>query len=462
MFAKSIYIQRRKRLAKSIKSGGILLLGNSESPKNYEDNSYPFRQDSSFLYYFGLNRPGLAGFIDADNGREYLFGDDPTMHDLVWTGPQKSVRALANTCGVKTAETLSQLDDIVKSVIRSGRKVHFLPPYRGETAIRLSKLTDISVHSIKDYSSVPLIKAVMAQRIIKSDAEIREIEIALGISYDMYMAVLKMAKPGLFEKDIKAHIEGITLSHGSSPSFQTICTTHGETLHNLNYHRKLAAEQMILIDSGAESPEGYASDITRTYPVSGKFTSQQAEIYQIVLKAQKTAIASAKPAVAYRSIHLKAAKVIASGLKDLGLMKGDIPSAVKAGAYALFFPCGVGHLLGLDVHDMEDFGEQWIGYDDKYKRSNQFGLASLRFAKPLKSGIAITVEPGIYFIPQLIEMWQSEKKFSEFINYNALKKYKKFGGIRIEDNIAVTEKGCRVLGKPIPKEIDEIEAIMGG
>jgi Xaa-Pro aminopeptidase len=354
------------------------------------------------------------------------------------------------------------LIDQVNTVIRSGRKIHFLPPYRGETAIRLSQLTGISAHALKFHASLPLINAVVAQRIIKSDAEIREIERALDISYDMYMAVLKTAKPGLYENDIKALIEGIALSHGSNPSFQTICTTHGETLHNLNYHRKLAGEHMILIDSGAESPEGYASDITRTYPVSGKFTSQQAEIYQIVLKAQKTAIASAKEAVPYRSIHLKAAKVIAWGLKDLGLMKGDIPSAVKAGAYALFFPCGVGHLLGLDVHDMEDFGEQWIGYDDKYKRSSQFGLASLRFARPLKPGIAITVEPGIYFIPQLIEMWQSEKKFSEYINYNAVKKYKKFGGIRIEDNIAVTENGCRVLGKPIPKEVEEIETIMGG
>ena len=462
MFSKTVYIKRRKRLTKSIKSGVILLLGNNESPMNYEDNTYPFRQDSTFLYYFGLNRPGLAGLIDTDAGKEYLFGDDPTMHDLVWTGPKRSLRALANRCGVQGVETLSQLNDTVKTNLRSGRKVHFLPPYRGGTAIRLSQLTGISAHFIKNHISIPLIKTVIEQRIIKIEAEIREIERALNISYDMYMAVLEMTKPGLLEQNIRGEIEGIALSCGSRPSFQTICTIHGETLHNLNYDNKLKRRDMILIDSGAESPEQYSSDITRTYPVSGKFLSQQAEIYQIVLNARKTVIRSAKPGVTYRSIQLKTAKVIASGLKDLGIMKGDIPSAVKAGAHALFFPHGIGHLLGLDVHDMEDLGEEWSGYDEKIKRSSQFGLASLRFARPLRPGITITVEPGIYFIPQLIEMWRAEKKFTEYINYNAVEKYKTFGGIRIEDNIAITDKGCRVLGKPIPKEIDHIETIMGG
>jgi Xaa-Pro aminopeptidase len=462
MFSKSTYIQRRKRLAKSIKSGAILLLGNNESPINYEDNTYPFRQDSSFLYFYGLNRPGLAGLIDVDTGKEYIFGEDPTIHSLVWTGAQRSVRALANTCGVKKTGNLNQLHDRVKKIIRSGRKLHSLPPYRAETALKLAHLTGISAHFVKDHASVPLIKAVAAQRIIKSDHEIREIENALNISHEMYMAVLNMVKPGLFERDVRGHIEGIALARGYRPSFQTICTTHGETLHNLNYDHELNRQQMLLIDSGVESPAHYSSDITRTYPVSGKFSSQQAEIYQIVLKAQKTVVASAKPGVTYRSIHLKTAKVIASGLKDLGLMKGDIQSAVKSGAHALFFPHGIGHLLGLDAHDMEDLGEDRLGYDERIKRSSQFGLASLRFAKALNPGIVITVEPGIYFIPRLIETWQNEKKFETHINYDALKNYQTFGGIRIEDNMVITKNGCRVLGKPIPKEIDDIQTIMGG
>ena len=462
MFEKTIYTQRRKRLAQSIKSGMILLLGNDESPMNYAENTYPFRQDSSFFYFFGLNRPGLAGLIDVDDGKEYLFGNEPTIHSLVWTGPQQSVRALAKTGGVQRTGDISQLNEMVKMIIRAGRRLHFLPPYRAETAHRLEHLTGISAHFINNHASVPLIKAVVAQRTVKTEDEIQEIERALGISHEMYMAVLKMVKPGIFERNVQGHIEGIALAHGYRPSFQTICTTHGETLHNLNYENKLNRQQMILIDSGVESPAHYSSDITRTFPVSGKFTPGQAEIYQIVLKAQKTIIASAKPGVTYRAIHLKTAKVIASGLKDLGFMKGDIQSAVKSGAHALFFPHGIGHLLGLDVHDMEDLGEDWIGYDEKIKRSDQFGLASLRFAKALKPNIVITVEPGIYFIPQLIEMWHSEKKFQAYINYDALNKYKTSGGIRIEDDVVITEKGCRVLGEPIPKEIDDIEAIMGG
>jgi len=465
MFEKTVYMKRRKRLQLAIGpkgSGVILMLGNEESPVNYLDNSYPFRQDSSFLFFFGPDRPGLAGLIDIDEDTTFLFGNNQSINDIVWTGPQPTIRDLARQTGIRRTGDSKQLHEMVKNIVRNGRKLHFLPPYRAETAINLEKLTGISANCVKDYASVPLIKAVAVQRSVKSKAEIGEIETALGISHEMYTAVLKTAKPGLFEREIAGRIEGIARARGSRPSFQTICTVHGETFHNLNYGNTLKRGNLLLIDSGVESPERYSSDITRTFPVSGKFLPEHKEIYQIVRTAQSVAIQSIKPGRKYRDVHLKTAKCIASGLKEIGLMKGDINNAVKKGAHALFFPHGIGHMLGLDVHDMEDLGEEWVGYDDKVKRSDQFGLSSLRFAKALKLNYVFTVEPGIYFIPGLIELWKSEKKFVEHINYNAVEKFKTLGGIRIEDNVAVTRNGCRVLGKPIPKEIDDIESMMEG
>ncbi len=461
MFENTVYTKRRKRLRQAVKSGVILILGNEESPVNYLDNSYPFRQDSSFLYFFGLNRPGLAGVIDVDENREFLFGNDPATSSLVWTGSQPSVRELAKRVGITRTGSFTQLVETVKGIIRNRKNLHFLPPYRAETAVKMECLAGIAPSSINDYASVPLIRAVVDQRAVKTQEEIRELETALAISHEMYAAVLQMAKPGVFERDIVGRIEGIARARGSRPSFQTICTIHGETLHNLFYGNKLKPKNLLLVDSGVESPAFYASDITRTYPVSGKYTPEQKEIYQIVLNTQETVIQSIKPGRKYRDIHLKAAKTIAVGLKDLGLMRGDIDEAVRQGAHALFFTHGIGHMLGLDVHDMENFGEDWVGYDEKVKRSDQFGLSSLRFARELKPDFVLTVEPGIYFIPRLIEIWQSEKRSREFINYNIIEKFKRIKGIRIEDDVLVTKTGCRVLGKPIPKEIHDIESIMG-
>ncbi len=371
--------------------------------------------------------------------------------------PLLVVRAIG--AGIDETASLDKLEETVKKAVKKGKKVHFLPPYRTETRLKLAQLLGLDYDVVGDNASKELIKEVVAQRSIKIDEEIDEMEKAHSVSYKMHTTAMRMAKEGVYEREIVGEIEGIAFSHGCQLSFPTIFTIDGQILHN-HYHGNVLKEgRLIVNDSGASSGMHYASDITRTFPVGGKFTDRQKDVYEIVLKSQETAIHSIKPGVKYREIHLKISKIIASGLKDLGLIKGDIDDAVREGVHAIFFPHGLGHLIGLDVHDMEDLGEDYVGYDDKTKRSSQFGFAYLRFAKELRPGHTLTVEPGIYFIPALIDKWKGEKKLTEFIDYENVEKYKDFGGIRIEDNVLVTEEGCRVLGKSIPKKIGELEEI---
>jgi len=462
MFDKKVYVERRKLLRKQVKSGIILLLTNGESPMNYPSNTFHFRQDSSFLYFFGLDHPGFVGLIDVDENKDYIFGDDFTLDDIIWMGPQPTVKELAKQVGVNDTGAMAQVEEKVHDAISKGRKIHYLPPYRAENTLMLVNLLGIKPVFIKKYSSLELIKAIVEQRSIKTDAEVAEIEKALDISYEMYTVAMQMTIPGTYERDIAGRILGIAGSLGCSTAFPIILSIHGETLHNHAHGNILKKNDLLVIDSGAESLMHYASDITRTFPVGGTFTPQQAGIYQVVLNAQQAAIDAIKPGVPYKDIHLQAAEIIAGGLKDLGLMKGDMKAAVKEGAHALFFPHGLGHMMGLDVHDMEDLGENYVGYDDTVQRSTQFGLAYLRLAKALKPGHILTVEPGIYFIPALIDKWKQEKKFTNFIDYTEVEKYRAFGGIRIEDDVLVTNtrEGHKVLGKSIPKSIDEIEALM--
>jgi Xaa-Pro aminopeptidase len=461
MFDKKIYIKRRSLLRDDVNTGLILILGNNESPMNYPANPYPFRQDSNFLYFFGIDKPGFTGLIDIDENKDFLFGEDFTIDDIIWMGPQPIVRELAEKVGVKNTDNLCKLKEQIDNAISKGRKIHFLPPYRAENSLEIGRLLGISNIKIKNYASKELIKAVISQRSVKSKEEIAEIEKALDISYEMNMAVMNIAKPGKYERELVGEIEGIISSFGSHYSFPTILTINGETLHNHFHGNKLTKNSLLIIDSGAESPEHYASDITRTLPVGGKFTSEQKDIYEIVLESQVYAIKATKPGEKYRDIHLKVAQVIAQGLKHIGLMKGNVADAVKKGAHALFFPHGLGHMMGLDVHDMEDLGEDLVGYDDTVKRSDQFGLAYLRLARELKPDFVFTVEPGIYFIPALIDQWSSEKKYKEYIDYSKVEKFKGFGGIRIEDDVMITDKGHRVLGRTqIPKSVKEIEDIM--
>jgi Xaa-Pro aminopeptidase len=459
MFAADVYIERRKRLRNDIQSGMILFLGNEESPVNFADNQYPFRQDSSFLYFFGLDCPGLAAVIDVDKGTECMFGDDLTVDDIVWTGPQPTLKEKCCKAGISETAGLDRLPDVLNKAIKQGREIHFLPQYRPENVLKIQQLLGIHPSDITGHVSESLIRAVVAQRSIKNEKEVEQIEAALDISYEMQTLAMRMTKPGVYERQVASAMEAVVLSHGSVLSFPTIFSIHGETLHNHNYDNQMQAGDMAVNDSGAESLFHYASDITRTIPVSGKFSQKQKEIYSIVLNAQEKAIAEVKPSVEFRDIHLLACKVLASGLKDLGLMKGDIEQAVQAGAHTLFFQCGLGHMLGLDVHDMEGLGEEFVGYTDTIKRNPEFGFKSLRLAKALEPGFVITIEPGIYFIPELIDRWKAEQKNSQYINYKMAEAYRDFGGIRIEDDVLVTQTGHRVLGRKVPKTIFEVEDI---
>ena len=458
MFETHIYTKRRQILKDKFDSGILLLLGNEDTPINYTGNTYQFRQDSTFLYYFGIDRPGFASIIDIDNNLETIFGNDFSIDDIVWMGPQPTVNELAEKCGVKLTAELNKLSEQIQIAIKKGRKIHFLPQYRHKNIGKLSELTGLKTSNVNDYASEKFIRAVISQRSIKSDEEIKEMEEAVDIAGKMHLAAMKMIKPGIEERKIAGMIEGIALSLGYGLSFRPIVSVHGETLHNPYYNNIIKEGDLLVNDSGAESKLHYASDITRTLPVGGKFTQKQKEIYEIVLRAEMNTISSVTPGITNKELHLQAAKEITSGLNDLGLMFGNPEEAVNTGAHTLFFPHGLGHMLGLDVHDMEGLGEDLVGYDESIQRSEEFGLKYLRLAKTLQPGYVFTIEPGIYFIPELIEMWKSQNRFSEFINYDMLDNYKDFGGIRIEDDILVTENGYKVLGtKPIPKMVEEIE-----
>jgi Xaa-Pro dipeptidase len=459
MFDTKIYVQRRKTLKKAIGSGFVLFLGNDEAPMNYTDNQYAFRQDSTFLYYFGIDHPGLAAAIDVDEGKEYIFGNDVTIDEIVWMGPQPTISERAKEVGVKNTTSISGLEKMIKNVMAQGRQVHYLPQYRAFNILKIEHLLGIHPKRMKEYSSEKLILAVAEQRVKKAPEEIKEIVKALDVAYEMQTTAMKLARPGKNEREIAGIMEGIAVARGGRLSFPIIFSKNGQTLHNHFQGNKLKAGDIVVNDSGAETEMHYASDITRTFPVSGKFTSLQKEIYQIVLDMQLKAIKAIKPGITYRSVHLISAKILVESFKELGLMKGDVDEAVNKGAHALFFPHGLGHLMGLDVHDMENLGEGHTGYDRKTKRSDQFGLAYLRFGKEMEPGVVLTVEPGIYFIPELIAIWKKKGKFKEFINYNKVLKHKNFGGIRIEDDIIVTDRGCKVLGKPIPKTIKEVEKL---
>jgi len=459
MFKSEVYIKRREELHKKLKTGIALFISNLEAPMNYPDNTYHFRQDSDFLYFFGIDLPGFVGLMDFDSGKDRIFGNDYDMDDIIWMGPQPTVRELALKCGISDTALMSKLMDAIKDVQLKKRKIHFLPPYRGETKMKLGVLLKENPCQMKTLASFDLIKAVISMRSIKEKVEIDEIEKAEDIAYEMHVTAMRMCKQGVREQDIFGAIEGIALAKGGGTSFPIILSINGQTLHNHSHGNILTKGKMMVCDAGAETNLHYASDITRTTPVGGKFNDKQKDIYEIVLKANTEAIKATKPGMSNRDLHFMACKIITTEMKNLGLMKGDVDEAVIAGAHALFMPHGLGHMMGLDVHDMEALGENFIGYNDAVKRSEQFGTAFLRFALPYKPGHVFTVEPGCYFIPELIEKWKGEGKFKEFINYNRIDAYMSIGGIRIEDNVLITEKGHKVLGKPIPKTVKEVESI---
>ncbi|MDR0829493.1 MAG: aminopeptidase P family protein [Prevotellaceae bacterium] len=457
MFTKEIYYSRRMQLRSLMKDcrGAIVFPANNEAPMNYHSNTYRYRQDSTFKYFFSQMRDGIVGVIDLESGKDIIFGNDFTIDDIIWMGNQPTVRELAEQCKVTEIKPLDELADFLK-----GKKIHYLPPYRDDTLIYISRLTQQNLEETKKNASVELIKAVVALRSVKSGDEIKELDRICNVGVMMHLKVMGKCKAGEDEQKLAGLAEGIALANGAGVSFPIILSQDGQTLHNPYHNKKLAGGRLLLVDMGAEDESGYNSDYTRTLPVSGHFTKKQREIYEIVLNANLNAIATAKPDLLWRDVHFAACEDVVQGLKDLGLMKGDVKEAVQLGAHALFMPHGLGHALGMDVHDMEGLGENYVGYDENVKRSTIFGHASLRYGKALKVGNVLTVEPGIYFIPQLIDIWESESKFTDFINYAKVRQYIDFGGIRIEDDIVITHDGCRVLGNPLAKTVQEIEALL--
>ncbi|MDA3879301.1 MAG: aminopeptidase P family protein [Prolixibacteraceae bacterium] len=459
MFTTQVYVQRREALKAKIKNGIILFLGNEESPMNYPDNPYPFRQHSSFLYYFGIDRPSVVATIDLDNQQETIFGDELSMDEIVWMGNQASIKEQAEKVGIYEVLPSVKLYTFLREAIASGRDIHFLPPYRPENKIKLLRLLNIRPDQFALKSSEELLKAVISQREIKEKDEITELEKAINWSVDMHVEAMKYAKPGMKEADVMARIAQVVLERQGQPSFPIIATVHGEILHNHHYGNTLKRGQLFLLDAGAETPRHYAGDLTSTFPVSKNFSRKQKEIYQLVLNAHYATANMLKPGIEFRQVHMHACRVIFEGLKELGITKGNTEEAIAEGAHALFFPTGLGHMMGLDVHDMEDLGELNVGYNPGESKSSLFGLKSLRLAKKLLPGHVLTIEPGIYFIPELIKLWKADKKFENFINYKNLKSYMNFGGVRIEQDYLITKRSNRLLGRKKPMEIDEIEKL---
>lgn len=462
LFSKETYVQRRSLLQQRIQSGLILLMGNNESPANYPANSYAYRQDSAFLYYYGLHREGLAGVIDVDNNRQYLFGNDVDIEDIVWMGQVESVADMAAQTGVEHSAPMKDLSTLVENARRQGRKIHFLPPYRHDIMIQLMDLTGIHPRDQRQQASVELIRAVVDQRAVKTAEEIEEMERASAIGYEMHTTAMRLCRPGVTEQYISGVIEGIARSKGHGVSFGNIVTMHGEIMHGNPSMRPLEAGRLMLCDAGAETNELYCSDNTRTTPISGTFTQRQREIYSIVEECHDLALQLAAPGVKWWDVHFGVARLMVERLKELGLMKGDTDEAVAAGAHAMFFPHGLGHMMGMDVHDMEGLGQIYVGFDDEVRPNpNQFGTNALRCGRRLQEGWVMTDEPGIYFIPALIDDWRKQGHNAQFLNFDKIETYKDFGGIRLEDDILITKDGCRFLGKElIPYHLNDVEAFL--
>ena len=462
MFSAKTYVARREMLRKRIGGGLILLPGNQLSPNNYPNNAYYYRQDSTFLYFFGLNIPSLTGLLDADTGEDMLFGDDFTVEDIIWMGPQPTLRELGARAGVAATHPTAELEKRLRTAIAQGRRIHYLPPYRGETKLQLSELLGIVPSMLHQRKSVDLMLTVAEMRETKSLEEIEEMERAFLIGYKMHTLAMKMCRPGVAEREIAGAIEGVAKSYGAGLSFPSIVSQHGETLHNLCADGVLEAGRLLLCDAGGETVDNYCSDHTRTYPVSGKFTSKQREIYEIVLAAHDRVAAMVHPGMMYSDVHNASYLTLAEGLIGAGLVRGSAADAVASGAMTLFMPHGLGHGIGLDVHDCEAFGERSFDFSSIAGRAAASGTCIYRAAWRLRTGTVLSDEPGIYFIPALIDKCRAEGLYKGIIDYDALDSYRDFGGIRIEDDLLVTETGCRILGdKKIPITVDELEAVVG-
>lgn len=468
MFSKEVYARRRQTLVAKMadsaaegKRGIALFIGNTEAPAQYKDNCYKFRQDSTWLYFFGIDQPLYAAIIDLDNGNETIFANDVEIGDIIWMGPQPSVASVAASVGVEKSAPYTDLNAAVAKVLAEGRPVHFVKPSRYYNTMKIASLLGCETDEVAGRFSLALTKAIISMRLVKEDCEIEAIDDACNLGYEMHTVARNSIVPGIIEQEIVGKMDGVTLSKGWGVSFPTILTQHGETLHNHLHDKIIEPGKLMVIDAGAESNVHYASDFTRTYPTSGKFTAKQREIYQIVCDCNEFAFSMTRPGISYREVHLKTMHLMLEELRALDIVRGDVQNMVEVGIAGLFMPHGLGHNMGLDVHDMEDYGENYVGYDDDQSRSPQLGLGSLRMARKLVPGNVITDEPGIYFIPALIEKWKSEKTDQGFVNYSKLESYYDFGGIRLEDDVLVTADGARRLGKErLPISPDDVEAAM--
>ena len=463
MFSKQTYLSRRNELKRLVGSGVIILFGNNESPCNYPSNAYsPFRQDSSFLYYFGLARTGLVGVIDVDNDSELLFGDDIDIEDIVWYGSVDSVSQMAASVGVAQTAPMSALSQFCSQARAAGRTLHFLPPYRHDTMLTITDLLGIHHSRQRDEASLTLIRAVVKMRSSKTTEEVAELEKAAAIGYQMHTTAMRLARPGVTEKYVGGQVDGIARSLGAQVSFATIFSQHGEIMHGNPSMALLEEGRLALCDAGAETMSHYCSDNTRTFPVSGRFTGRQLDIYRIVEECHDYVLTVARPGVCYRDVHFGVCRLMTERLKELGLMRGNTDDAVSAGAHAMFLPHGLGHMMGMDVHDMEGLGQIYVGFDDEVRPNlEQFGTNALRMGRRLEEGFVVTDEPGIYFIPALIDDWKASGHCKEFLNFDLLETYKDFGGIRIEDDVLITADGCRFIGeKRIPYHPADVEQFL--
>lgn len=463
MFDTATYIRRRNELKKLVKEGIIILFGNNESPANFPNNGYyPFRQDSSFLYYFGLQRDGLVGIIDIDNDKDILVGNDIDIEDIVWYGSVESMTEMMQRCGAQETLPMKALKTICNEALSKHRKIHFLPPYRHDIKIQVFDLLGVHPIQQKEAASMELIKAVVKMRSVKEQQEIEELERAAVIGYKMHTTAMRLTKPGVTEKFVSGQVDGIAHSYGAMVSFPTIYIQHGEILHGAPSMNKLEEGRLVLCDAGGETLNNYCSDNTRTMPVNGKFTQRQLEIYSIVEACHDYTLELAKPGVKYADVHFAVCRLMFDRLKELGLAKGNTEEAVRAGAHAMFLPHGLGHMMGMDVHDMENLDQINVGFDEETRPNlEQFGTNCLRMGRRLEEGFVVTDEPGIYFIPALIDEWKAKKHCAEFLNFDKLEAYKDFGGIRIEDDVLITKDGCRFIGKDrIPYHPKDVEAFM--
>lgn len=456
MFAKETYVQRRAQLKKNMGSGVLLFLGNDEQGLHYEDNTFRYRQDSTFLYYFGLSFAGLSAIIDIDEDKEIIFGDELTIDHIVWMGTQPTLKEKSERVGINETRPYGEVEEYLHKAIQNGRTVHYLPPYRAEHKLKL--MDWLGIPPARQEGSIPFIRAIVAQRSYKSAEEIVEIEKACDVTADMHTTAMKVIRPGMYEYEVVAEMNRIAEMNNCQLSFATIATVNGQTLHNHYHGNKVKPGDLFLIDAGAEIELGYAGDMSSTVPADKTFTPKQRAVYEIQNAMHLAAVNALRPGIPYMEVYELTARTLVDGMKGLGLMKGNTEDAVREGAHALFYPHGLGHMMGLDVHDMENLGEVWVGYDGQPK-STQFGRKSQRLARPLEPGFVLTVEPGVYFIPELMDKWQGEKKFMDFVNYDKLQEYRNLGGIRNEEDYLITADGARRLGKKIPLTPEEVEAL---